>query len=36
MGTVKSEKTKGLTLEREMMIMITMTTNYGSTADACD
>jgi hypothetical protein len=37
MGTVKSEQAKGLTLDREMMmIMITTTTNYGSTADACD
>jgi hypothetical protein len=36
MGTVKSEQAKGLTLEREIMIMMTTKTNYGSTADACD
>jgi hypothetical protein len=36
MSTVKSEQAKGLTLERKMMIMITTTTNYGSTTDACD
>jgi hypothetical protein len=34
MGTVKSEQAKGLSFEREMMI--TTTTDYGSTVDACD